>query len=276
MTASRATPDAVPDATAIRPSAPAPPTSSAPAVPGAPMAPPVPSRGAARLLLSPWARLALLVLLVGAAAGAVLLWEPQRSLTSGAGGLASGVWAGPAFVAVYALGTFAFVPKPALSAAAGALFGIAYGLPLAVAGTTAGAVAAFAAARLLGRDALRPLLRGRVLTALDRRLTRHGFGGVLALRLLPGVPFAAVNFGAALSGVRPGPFTAATLLGTVPGNAVYVAAGASASAPASPVTWIVGAGCAVLLGAVPLWRAAVRRRAARSSPAVSPDPAVSS
>ncbi|MFF0312052.1 TVP38/TMEM64 family protein [Streptosporangium sp. NPDC004379] len=261
MTASRATSDAADatDATAARPPAAASQASSGPE------APPAPARGAARLVLSPWARLALLVLLLGAAAGAVLLWEPQWSLASGAGGLASGIWAGPAFVAVYALGTFAFVPKPALSAAAGALFGIAYGLPLAVAGTTAGAVTAFAAARLLGRDALRPLLRGRVLTALDRRLTRHGFGGVLALRLLPGVPFAAVNLGAALSGVRPWPFAAATLLGTVPGNAVYVIAGASATAPASPVMWIAGAGCAVLLGGVPLWRA-VRRRAARSAP----------
>jgi uncharacterized membrane protein YdjX (TVP38/TMEM64 family) len=200
-------------------------------------------------------------MLLAAAAGAVLLWHPQRLLSADAGGPASGIWAGPVFVAMYALGTFAFVPKPALSAAAGALFGMAYGLLFAVAGTTLGAVLGFAVGRALGRDAVRPLLRGRVLSGLDRRLAGRGFTSVLMLRLLPGVPFAAVNLSAAFSTVRLGAFAAATAAGTVPGTAAYVVAGASASAPASPLFWApaVLIGCLALLSTASLWRAARQR-----------------
>ncbi|MFF4653343.1 TVP38/TMEM64 family protein [Streptomyces sp. NPDC001380] len=211
---------------------------------------------------SPRARLALLVLVLAAAACSLLLWSPQQVFSQGFATLVPAPWTGPAFAALFALGTLAFVPKPALNAAAGALFGVHEGLALAVTGTTLGAWLAFGLGRTLGRDAVRPLLRGRALTALDRRLTRQGFRSVLLLRIVPGVPFAAANFGAAFSGVRALPFTAATALGVIPGTAAYVVAGASASSPGSPAFLLSAGLIAVtgLLSAASLWRA--RRRAA--------------
>jgi len=213
----------------------------------------------------PWARLALLVLLLAAAAGSLLLWSPQRLLSGDFTELFPGGWAAPAFVAVFALGTLAFVPKPVLNAAAGALFGFNQGLLLAVAGTTLGAAAAFGLGRSLGRDALRPLLRAKALAALDRRLTRQGFRSVLLLRLLPGVPFAAANFGAAFSGVRLAPYTTATAIGVLPGTAVYVVAGASATSPGSP-SFLLSAGLLAVMGLLSIaalargrFRAAARR-----------------
>ncbi|MFC9330353.1 TVP38/TMEM64 family protein [Kitasatospora sp. NPDC057015] len=220
-----------------------------------------------RVLRSPWTRLALLLVILGTAAGSLLLWDPSALLSGGLTSSVPGVWQAPVFVAVYAVGTVAFVPRPALNAAAGLLLGVAQGLPLAVLGTTLGAALAFGLGRLLGRDALRPLLRGRALTALDRRFTEQGFRSVLLLRLFPGLPFQAGNFAAAFSGVAFGPFVAATAIGVVPSTAAYVVAAASARTPGS-AAFLVSAGAIalmVVLSAVSMWRAARRRPRARTA-----------
>ncbi|MFD8700912.1 TVP38/TMEM64 family protein [Kitasatospora purpeofusca] len=218
-----------------------------------------PADGPAR---SPWPRFALLVAILGAAAGSLLLWSPTALLD---GGLSHGMpwyWRGPLFAAVYAVGTVAFFPRPALNAAAGLLLGLQEGLLLAVLGTTLGAAAAFGLARWLGQDALRRLLRGRVLVALDRRFTDQGFRSVLLLRLFPGLPFQAANYGAAVSGVRFGSFIGATALGVIPVTAVYVAAAATAREPGS-TGFLLSIGALGLLGLatlVQVGRAAARRR----------------
>ncbi|MFE0464745.1 TVP38/TMEM64 family protein, partial [Kitasatospora sp. NPDC058965] len=219
-----------------------------------------------RLFGSRWARLVVLVLLLGAAAGSVAVWDPRTVVTA-----VPAPWRAPAFTALFALGTLAFLPKPALSVAAGMLFGSRVGVPVAVLGTTGGAALAFGLGRGLGQDALRPLLRGRALTALDRRLTERGFGSVLLLRLVPGIPFQAVNLGAALSGVRPAPYLAATLLGVVPGTAAYVVAGASAGTPGSPA-FLASTAVIALLGALSLAAAWRSRRRGAAPPEPRPRP----
>ncbi|MFD9593444.1 TVP38/TMEM64 family protein [Kitasatospora sp. NPDC059973] len=234
----------------------------APAPPAPPPTPdPTPPRPAS-WLRSPWPRFALLVVILAAAAGSLLLWSPSALLSDGLPAGVPGYWLAPAFTAVYAVGTLAFVPRPALNAAAGLLLGIQQGILLAVLGTTLGAAAAFALGRLLGRDALRPYLRGRLLTALDRRFTEQGFRSVLLLRLLPGLPFQAGNYGAAFSGVRFLPFLTATAIGVVPTTAVYVTAAASAGKPGS-AAFLLSAGAIAVLAVgslVSVWRAAARRR----------------
>ncbi|MGW1178905.1 TVP38/TMEM64 family protein [Kitasatospora sp. NPDC002543] len=211
---------------------------------------------------SPWWRFALLVAVLAAAAGSLLLWSPTELLSGGLADRLPGYWFGPLFALVYAVGTLAFVPRPALNAVAGLLLGIQQGVLLAVAGTTVGAALAFALGRGLGREALRPYLRGKVLGALDRRFTEQGFRSVLVLRLLPGMPFQAANYGAAFSGVRFLPFVLATAIGVVPTTAVYVTAAASAGRPGS-AAFLLSAGVIALLvlgSVVGLWRAAVARR----------------
>lgn len=187
--------------------------------------------------IPPMARLGLLVALLVVAVSSLLLWSPQR-LLSPESGLGGGVWAPLVFLVLFAISTLAFFPKPVLNAAAGALFGIPEGLALAVAGTTLGALLAFGLGRGLGRDAVRPLLKKKFVAAMDRRLTDQGFRSVLLLRIVPGMPFQAVNFAAAFSGVRLSAFTAATAVGVLPGTAAYVVAGATASSPTSPTFMI--------------------------------------
>lgn len=187
-----------------------------------------------RALLSPWARLALLVALLATAATCVLLFEPQRLLTHGWPPQLGGAAAATVFAVAYGLCTVAFVPRPLLNLAAGALFGSQFGTGSALTGTVLGAGLAFGLGRLLGQDALRPLVRGRWLKAADGQLSRHGFRSMMAARLFPGVPFWAANYCAAVSRMRSTSFLTATALGSIPNTAAYVVAGDRASSPTSP------------------------------------------
>jgi uncharacterized membrane protein YdjX (TVP38/TMEM64 family) len=218
-------------------------------------------RRLSRAVLSPWGRCAVLVVLLAGAACSVLLWHPRHLLSSGWPEL-SGVGAALLFTAVFAGCTVAFVPKPLLNVAAGALFGIGEGLLLAVVGTALGALVAFLLGRSLGRDALRPLLRTKALTALERQLSEHGFRSVLLMRLVPGVPFAVANYSAAVSRMSTWSFTVATAVGVVPNTAAYVVAGSRATTPDSPV-FLTALGAIAVMGALSLaatWRRTRGRR----------------
>ncbi|MEU7135771.1 TVP38/TMEM64 family protein [Streptomyces sp. NPDC046261] len=215
-----------------------------------------------RALLSPWARLGLLVTLLGGAVAAVLLCRPERLLAGGWPPHLSGGTAVVLFAVAYGLCTAAFVPRPVLNLAAGALFGAPLGTAGAVAGTVLGSGIAFGLGRLLGQDALRPLLRGRWLKAADRQLSRHGFRSMLALRLFPGVPFAAANYCASVSRMGWAPFLLATGLGSVPNTAAYVVAGSHAASPTSPTFLAATAFIAItgLAAVVVAWRRKSRMR----------------
>ncbi|WP_037616499.1 TVP38/TMEM64 family protein [Streptomyces aureus] len=226
------------------------------AAPGVPAARSGAASRLVRALLSPWSRLALLVVLLAAAASSVFLFDPQRLLADGWPPQLGGAAAAVAFAVAYGLCTVAFVPRPLLNLAAGAVFGSQLGLGTALAGTVLGAGVAFGLGRLLGQDALRPLLRGRWLKAADGQLSRHGFRSMMVARLFPGVPFWAANYCAAVSRMGWLPFLVATALGSVPNTAAYAVAGARASSPTSPAFLIAMALITVpaLVGTVVAWR----------------------
>ncbi|MCT9005756.1 TVP38/TMEM64 family protein [Streptomyces sp. NPDC054766] len=209
-----------------------------------------------RALLSPWSRLSLLVVLLAAAASSVLLFDPQRLLADGWPPQLGGTAAAVAFAMAYGLCTVAFVPRPLLNLAAGALFGSQLGLGTALVGTVLGAGVAFGLGRILGQDALRSLLRARWLKAADGQLSRHGFRSMMVARLFPGVPFWAANYCAAVSRMGWLPFLVATALGSIPNTAAYAVAGARASSPTSPAFLIAMALITVpaLVGTVVAWR----------------------
>ncbi len=215
-----------------------------------------------RALVSPWSRLGLLVLLLAAAGTGVLLFEPQRLLADGWPPQISGAAAVVLFSVAYGVCTAAFVPRPLLNLAAGALFGSQAGLAGAIAGTVLGAGIAFGLGRFLGQDALRPLLRGRIVTAVDGQLSRHGFRSMLAARLFPGIPFWAANYCAAVSRMGWAPFLLATGLGSIPNTAAYVIAGSQAATPTSPAFLIAMGFIAVtgVAGAAVAWRKRHRLR----------------
>jgi uncharacterized membrane protein YdjX (TVP38/TMEM64 family) len=124
------------------------------------------------------------------------------------------------FVAAYITVTTIGLPALPLTLAGGAIFGVGAGIALTWLGATLGATGAFLLARALGGDALRQLLGARAGT-LDRLLGDGAFLTILRLRLIPVVPFNALNFGAGLAGVRLTHYVAATAIGILPGTSVY-------------------------------------------------------
>ncbi len=129
-------------------------------------------------------------------------------------------WAAPAFVLTYAIVASLGLPGTPLTLAGGAIFGAAAGTGLNWLGATLGATGAFFLARTLGGETLRQLL-GKRASALDSLSGSKAFLPLLRLRLIPIVPFNALNFGAGLAGVRPSTYIASTALGIVPGTAIY-------------------------------------------------------
>lgn len=167
-----------------------------------------------------------------------------------------GPWSAIAFVAVYSAVMLSPLPKTVFTLAAGALFGVGWGLLVVVTGATAGALMAFASARVLGRDAVRRL-GGRWADQLDHQLQRRGLWAILFLRLVPAIPFTVVNYLAGATGVRLRDFALGTVVGMIPATTAYVMLGAYGTRPASWPFWGGLAGLALLsLGGLP----AVRRR----------------
>ncbi|MDH4043313.1 MAG: VTT domain-containing protein [Gemmatimonadota bacterium] len=171
------------------------------------------------------------------------------------------------FAVVYALATALALPGSVLTIVGGAAFGFGWGAVLTTIGANLGANAAFGIARALGRGGIQRLTRGR-LGGLDRATEQRGFWGLLVLRLIPLVPFNALNFGAGLTAMRWRDYAAATLLGILPGTLVYtffadalVRGSTEASHDAYVRLWIA-AGLLLLLSVLPLMAGAGRARSA--------------
>ena len=184
--------------------------------------------GAARPSRGPLFKLGALVLLV-VAAYLIATRTPLGSYLSREGifevveWLRGHPWAPVIFVAIYASATALAVPGTILTLGGGAIFGFWWGTLLNMAAANIGANAAFGIARALGRDGVRHLMGSdsATLDKLDGIVKRHGFQGLLTLRLIPLVPFNALNFGSGLMPLRWRTYALATLIGIVPGTAVY-------------------------------------------------------
>ena len=135
-------------------------------------------------------------------------------------------WAGGvAFVALYAAITLTPAPKNVLSVVAGLVFGFAAALVLVYLGALIGAAVAFVLGRWLGRDAVERYTGSRV-ARLDDLVRRRGLAAILGVRLIPIIPFTAINYGAGLTAVRRRDYAIGTAIGIIPGTMVYIALGA--------------------------------------------------
>jgi len=136
-------------------------------------------------------------------------------------------WLAPCtFVVAYTVSVALSLPQAALlTMAGGLLFGTMAGGALAVIGATTGAVLLF----LIARSAVGGTMAARggvALGKLREDLQRNGFAYLLAIRLIPVVPFWLVNLAAALCGMRLGQFAAATFIGIIPATFVIASIGA--------------------------------------------------
>ena len=172
---------------------------------------------------------ALALVVLGAIGLALILGPPDiAALRSRVD--AAGVWAPAVFFALYAGLALIPCPKAVLTAAGGALFGLWAGAAISLAAALVGAVVSFGVGRLLGREAVDRLIHGR-LARVDALLADHGLSAVLIVRLVPLVPFIAINYASGLSGVKFRHYVLGSALGMVPGSLAYAALGAYGTNP---------------------------------------------
>jgi pyruvate/2-oxoglutarate dehydrogenase complex dihydrolipoamide dehydrogenase (E3) component/uncharacterized membrane protein YdjX (TVP38/TMEM64 family) len=129
------------------------------------------------------------------------------------------------FFATYVLVTALSLPFATwLTLAAGALFGFWGGVVVVSFASTIGATLAFLAARYLLRDWVRDRLGDRI-RGVEEGMARDGAFYLFTLRLIPVVPFFAVNLLMGLTPIRAVTFYLVSQVGMLAGTAVYVNAG---------------------------------------------------
>ena len=139
-----------------------------------------------------------------------------------------GLWGEAVFLAAGTAATAAGLPRQAVAFLGGYAFGAPLGTALGLLAQALGCALSFGWARLVGRDWAARRLEGRFgrrLRPLHDRLVASPFGATLALRLLPVGNNLALNLLAGLSGLRLGPFLAASALGYLPQTLVFALLG---------------------------------------------------
>lgn len=129
--------------------------------------------------------------------------------------------AGPlVFMAIYAVGTVAFLPGSVLTLAGGALFGPVWGTLYNLSGATLGAVLAFLIARFAARDWVTQQAGGRLKQLLDG-VEAEGWKFVAFTRLVPLFPFNLLNYALGLTRIGLFQYFFATLFFMLPGAVAY-------------------------------------------------------
>jgi pyruvate/2-oxoglutarate dehydrogenase complex dihydrolipoamide dehydrogenase (E3) component/uncharacterized membrane protein YdjX (TVP38/TMEM64 family) len=158
------------------------------------------------------------------------------------------------FFLVYVAVTGLSLPGAALmTLVAGAIFGLLWGTILVSFAASIGATLAFLASRFVLRDWVQQRFR-RFLDPINAGIEREGGLYLFTLRLIPAVPFFAINLAMGLTRMRPWTFYWVSQLGMLAGTLVYVNAGTRLAAIHSPRDIISPEliGAFLLLGLFPL------------------------
>lgn len=182
-----------------------------------------------------------------------------------------GWWSWLVFVAAYAVVALTPIPVTIMALVGGLLFGVLAGSLLSVVGAVIGSIGAYWIARAVGRTTVMRLL-GRHAQKLEDRLDESsGFAAVFTLRVMPGMPYWPVNYGAGALGVPSRVFSIASLVASVPGQVSLVSIGAFIAAPSFWAGAVVVIAWGVVLGfTIWAWRS-WRGKAEHSLPG-EPDP----
>jgi len=130
------------------------------------------------------------------------------------------VWYSPIiYVLVYAAGCMVALPASIFVIAAGFIWGWLLGGCYAMVGGTLGAIVSYFAGRFIGEGLLERF--GRVGRIVAKQVDHAGFKSLLVLRNIPGIPFAVLNYGAGVAGVRFRDYFFATIIGIAPSKFVF-------------------------------------------------------
>ncbi|QQD84440.1 TVP38/TMEM64 family protein [Jeotgalicoccus sp. ATCC 8456] len=138
-------------------------------------------------------------------------------------------WAGwLVFIGITALIAITPIPVTIPALVAGSLYSVIAGSLFSFTGVMIGSWLGYWLARLTGQDLTFKLL-GRHGTTVKKYLSNAGFLAMCTARLMPGLPYWPVNYGAGALGVNQYAFVAATFVASIPGQISLVALGAFAA-----------------------------------------------
>lgn len=175
---------------------------------------------------------------------------------------ARGSWAPLVFVVGFAVLTVTPFPKSILSVAAGALWGMGTGLLICMCAVLLGATFSFFLGRHLIGSSVRPLV-GPHMREVDEAVGRS-FLAVLAIRVMPVLPFTLLNYAFGVTTIRYPVFGLATAIGSMPGTGAYVAVGAIGADVTSWQFWTALSLIATVSVVAVILTARRRRRNARA------------
>ena len=165
-------------------------------------------------------RLALLAVVIIGIVFAVLNRESIDSAALESWITQFGPWAPVVFFCAYVLATLLFLPGLLFTLAAGALFGPYLGTLIALAGATVGATAAFLVARYVLADWIESRTPARVRRVIEG-VEGEGWRFVAMTRLIPFIPFNALNYALGLTRIRLVSYAIASFIFMAPGAAAY-------------------------------------------------------
>lgn len=170
-----------------------------------------------------------------------------------------------AYIIAYALNTVSIMPPiAALSLTAGLAFGAVWGAFYLMIGAMIGTTAAFLISRYFGRIFIEKMLKGKF-NKLDEKLAKNGFMTILFFRVIPLVPYEALNYAGGLSCIKFKDYFLATFLGLIPGVIVSAFFGGSLGEIKSirdmfAPKFLIAIGLIALIIAVPTIYQIVKRR----------------
>lgn len=136
------------------------------------------------------------------------------------------------FFIAFAVMVFVYsLPLPAaalMSLTAGYLFNFGIGLLLVLITSLIGATITFLLARYIARDWIAKHF-ARYMQKINNEIANNGFFYALSLRMIPGIPFIALNSSLGLTGLHLKSFVLSTVLGVIPISAILVNAGSQFS-----------------------------------------------
>jgi len=172
----------------------------------------------------PWLRGVVIIAAI-AAAGAAIYFSPLRrhldatelvAFVRGSGHL---WWAIPAYFVAYAILDIFFIPTQFLSIAAVLMWGWWKGGTIELFAATFGAIFPY----LISRSTLREWVARRLQAhgGIAAKLDRDPFTLLLILRVVPIIPYTALNYVAGLSAIRLRDYMLATMIGMVPSTYIF-------------------------------------------------------
>ena len=138
------------------------------------------------------------------------------------------------FVLAYIVGTVLFLPGSLMTISAGVVFGLGWGILIALCSATVGASLSFLIGRYVAREAIKKRAdQNKKFKAVDEAIGDQGWKVVGLLRLSPVVPFNLANYFFGVTRVDFWPYVLASFVGMAPGSALYVYLGYAGKATLS-------------------------------------------